>query len=145
MVRSAGRTAARAIRRPSAARVSLLIPTHALPPLSYRIPERLQGEIRVGATVVAPLSGRHRLGVVVGTERASEQAREDVLCAVPDLSLRPEIVELCLRIGEYAAVPLPTALRAALSPGIDAGRYRVLKPSPDWPWERNKLVTRTAL
>ena len=145
MVRSAGRAAARAIRQPSAARVSLLIPTHALPPLSYRIPERLQGEVRVGTTVVAPLSGRHRLGVVVGTERASEQAREDVLSAVPDLSLSPEIVELCLRIGEIAAVPLPTALRAALSPGIDAGRYRVLKPSPDWPWERNKLVTRTAL
>lgn len=145
MVRSAGRTAARTIRQPSAIRVSLLIPTHALPPLSYKIPERLQGEVRVGTAVVAPLSGRHRLGVVVGTERAGGQAREDVLSAVPDLSLRPEIVELCLRIGENAAVPLPTALRAALSPGIDAGRYRVVNPSRDWPWEENKFVTRTAL
>lgn len=145
MVRSVGRTAAHAIRPPSAARVSLLIPTHALPPLSYRIPERLRGRVGVGTTVVAPLSGRHRLGVVVGTEKESAQAREDVVCDLPDLSLSPEIVELCLRIGENAAVPLPTVLRAALSPGIDAGRYRVVNPSPDWPWERNKSVRRTAL
>ncbi|HEX6709003.1 MAG TPA: hypothetical protein VF068_01610 [Rubrobacter sp.] len=145
MVTSAGRTAARAIRQPYTATVSLLIPTHALPPLSYRIPERLQGKVRVGTAVVAPLSGRHRLGVVVSTDRESEQAREDVLSVLPDLSLRPEIVELCLRIGENAAVPLPTSLRAALAPGIEAGRYRVVKPSPDWTWERDSIVTRTAL
>ena len=32
-----------------------------------------------------------------------------------------------------------------MSPGIDVGRYRVARPSPDWPWERNKVVRRTAL
>ena len=127
------------------ARVSLLIPTHALPPLSYRIPARLRGEVRVGTLVVAPLSGRHRLGVVVGTERESDRAREEVLSLAPDLSLQPELVELCHRICENAAVPLPAVLRAALSPGIDAGRYRVLRPSPDWPWEKNSILTRTAL
>jgi primosomal protein N' (replication factor Y) (superfamily II helicase) len=127
------------------ARVSLLIPTHALPPLSYRIPARLRGEVRVGAAVVAPLSGRHRLGVVVGTERESDRARAEVLSVVPDLSLQPELVELCRRICDNAAVPLPTVLRAALSPGIDAGRYSVLNPSPDWPWERKSIVTRTTL
>ncbi|HET7272687.1 MAG TPA: hypothetical protein VFI90_16565, partial [Rubrobacter sp.] len=145
MVRSAGRTATRPTRQPYAARVSLLIPTHALPPLSYRIPERLKGVVRVGTAVVAPLSGRQRMGVVVGTEKDSDRAQADVLAVVPDLSLQPELVDVCIRIGENAAVPLPSALRAALPPGIDAGRYRVVKPSPDWPWEGNGIVTRTAL
>ena len=145
MVTSAGRTADRATRRPYAARVSLLIPTHALPPLSYRIPARLRGEVGVGTAVVAPLSGRHRLGVVVATERESDRAREEVLSVAPDLSLQPEVVELCRRICESTAVALPTVLRAALPPGVDTGRYRVLRPSPDWPWERDSILPRAAL
>jgi primosomal protein N' (replication factor Y) len=138
-----GQKAPRTTRRPYAARVSLLIPTHALPPLSYRIPERLQ--LRVGAAVVAPLSGRQRLGFVVGFDGDKDRAREDVLSVVPDLSLRPDIVELCLEIAENAAVPLPTALRAALPPGIDTGRYRLLRSIPSHPWEPGASVTRTTL
>jgi primosomal protein N' (replication factor Y) (superfamily II helicase) len=113
--------------------------------LSYRIPERWRSKIRVGSAVVAPLSGRQRLGVVVGFEVQRDRAREDVLSVVPDLSLGPNLVKLCLTISEKAAVPLPTALRAALPPGIDAGRYRVLRPIPDHPWEPGTTVTRTAL
>ena len=92
-----------------------------------------------------PLSGRHRLGIVVGTERESERAREEVLSAVPDLSLQPGLVDLCHRISENSVVPLPTVLRAALPPGVEAGRYRVLKPSPGWPWEVDNIVSRAAL
>jgi primosomal protein N' (replication factor Y) (superfamily II helicase) len=139
-----GQKAPDATRRPYAVRVSLLIPTHALPPLSYRIPERAKG-IRVGSAVVAPLSGRQRLGIVVGFEGDRDRAREDVLSVVPDLSLGPDLVELCFAISDSAAVPLPTALRAALPPGIDAGRYRVLRPIPDHPWEPGNTVTRTTL
>jgi primosomal protein N' (replication factor Y) (superfamily II helicase) len=127
------------------ARVSLLIPTHALPLLSYKIPERLRPEVRVGAAVVAPLSGRHRLGIVIGFEGDDERAREDVLSVVPELSLVPDLIKLCLEISETAAVPLPTALRAALPPGIDAGRYRLLEPIPDLPWEPGTSLTRAAL
>jgi primosomal protein N' (replication factor Y) (superfamily II helicase) len=134
-----------ATHRPYAVRVSLLIPTHALPPLSYRIPERSRSRILVGSAVVAPLSGRQRLGIVVGFERERDHAREDVLSVVPDLSLSPDLVKLCLAISDNAAVPLPTALRAALPPGIDAGRYRVLRPIPDHPWETGSTATRTAL
>jgi primosomal protein N' (replication factor Y) (superfamily II helicase) len=140
-----GQKAPDATRRPYAVRVSLLIPTHALPPLSYRIPERARSRIRVGSAVVAPLSGRQRLGIVVGFEGDRDRAREDVLWVVPDLSLWPDLVELCFAISDSAAVPLPTALRAALPPGIDAGRYRVLRPIPDHPWEPGNTVTRTTL
>ena len=136
---------ARRSGRPYAARVSLLIPTHALPPLSYKIPERLRSRIRVGATVVAPLSGRQRLGVVVGLEGDKDLAREDVLSVVPDLSLRPEQIEACLKISETAAVPLPTALRAALPPGIDTGHFRLLEEIPNQPWEAGTTVKRTSL
>ena len=125
--------------------MSLLIPTHALPLLSYKIPERLRPEVRVGAAVVAPLSGRHRLGIVIGFEGNDERAREDVLSVVPELSLVPDLIKLCLEISETAAVPLPTALRAALPPGIDAGRYRLLEPIPDLPWEPGTSLTRAAL
>jgi len=127
------------------ARISLLIPTYALPPLSYKIPEGLRAMVRIGTAVVAPLSGRHRLGIVVGTEREGERAREEVLSVVPDLALRPVLVELCRRICENAAIPLPKALRAALPPGVETGRYRVLEPAPGWPWEVDSTVTRVAL
>src|SRR5918997_441372 len=99
------------------ARVSLLIPTHALPPLSYTIPGHLSAGVRVGTAVVAPLSGRQRLGVVVGVENESERASEELVALVPELSVQPELVKVCCRICENAAVPLPVALRAALPSG----------------------------
>ena len=139
------RATSRATRKPHAARVSLLVPTHALPPLSYRIPERLGARIRVGTAVVAPLSGRQRLGIVVGTEEQSDRAREAVVSVVPDLALQPELVRLCHWIHANAAVPLPAVLRAALPPGIEAGRYRVIEPSPGWPWDVDSSVTRATL
>jgi primosomal protein N' (replication factor Y) (superfamily II helicase) len=123
----------------------LLIPTHALPPLSYRIPGRLRAKVRVGTAVVAPLSGRQRLGIVVGTEDVSDRAREAVVSVVPDLSLQPALVRLCRWIHANAALPLPAVLRAALPPGIEAGRYRVIEPSPGWPWDAHTNVTRAAL
>jgi primosomal protein N' (replication factor Y) (superfamily II helicase) len=121
------------------------VPTHALPPLSYRIPERLGASVRVGTAVVAPLSGRQRLGIVVGTEDESDRAHESVVSVVPDFSLQPALVQLCRWIQANTALPLPVVLRAALPPGIDAGRYRVIEPSPGWPWDVDSHVTRTAL
>jgi primosomal protein N' (replication factor Y) (superfamily II helicase) len=127
------------------ARAILLIPTHALPPLSYKIPERLRASVRVGTAVVAPLSGRQRLGIVVGTEDESDLARESVVSVVPDLSLRPALLELSRWIQANTALPLPAVLRAALPPGIEAGRYRVVEPSPGWPWDVDSSVTRATL
>jgi primosomal protein N' (replication factor Y) len=99
----------------------------------------------VGTAVVAPLSGRQRLGIVVGTEDESDRARESVVTVVPDLSLQPALVQLCCWIHANAAAPLPAVLRAALPPGIEAGRYRVIEPSPGWPWDVDSCVTRAAI
>ncbi len=64
---------------------------------------------------------------------------------MPDLSLHPALVQLCRWIHANAAIPLPAVLRAALPPGIEAGRYRVIEPSPGWPWVADSSVTRAAL
>jgi primosomal protein N' (replication factor Y) len=99
----------------------------------------------VGTAVVAPLSGRQRLGIVVATEDESDRSRESVVSVVPALSLQPALVQLCRWIHANSAVPLPTVLRAALPPGIEAGRYRVIVPSPGWPWGVDSSVTRATL
>jgi primosomal protein N' (replication factor Y) len=145
LAKSTGRPAARASRKTREARVGLLIPTHALPPLSYRIPEHLSAKVRVGTAVVAPLSGRLRLGIVVATEEAGDLAREDLRSVAEQLSLTPDLVELCTRVSEIAVVPLPIVLRAALPPGLDTGRYRVLKRAPNWPWKKGDIVGRATL
>jgi primosomal protein N' (replication factor Y) len=126
------------------ARVSLLIPTHALPPLSYRIPEHLEERVRVGSVVVAPLSGYSRLGVVVSVGEG-ERASEDLRSVSDKYALPPETIELCRWASDAAAVPLSSVIRAALPPGVNTGRYRVLDPLPEWPWESGKLVGRPVL
>jgi primosomal protein N' (replication factor Y) (superfamily II helicase) len=52
---------------------------------------------------------------------------------------------LCRWIQANTALPLPAVLRAALPSGIEAGRYRVVEPSPGWPWDVGSSVTRAAL
>ncbi|MGH3088190.1 MAG: hypothetical protein ACRDSJ_12830, partial [Rubrobacteraceae bacterium] len=77
------------------ARVCLLIPTHALPPLSYRIPEKLVSEVRIGAVVTVPLSGRSRPGVVLSVRGTDERATESLGSVSADISLPEDIVRLC--------------------------------------------------
>jgi primosomal protein N' (replication factor Y) len=141
----AGSTTARASRNPRTALISLMIPTHALPPLSYRVPEHLRSKVRVGTAVVAPLSGHLRLGVVVGAEEDDNRAREELRDVAEGLSLPADLVELCTWVSEIAAVPLPAVLRAALPPGLDTARYRILRPAPGWPWRTGTFIGRAAL
>ena len=145
MQQSTGRRAAGVTRRTRVARVSHFIPTHALSPLSYHIPPHLDSKVRVGTAVVAPLSGHLRLGIVVATEEGSDRAREDLRSVAENLSLAPDLVELCGWVSDASAVPLPLVLRAALPPGLDTGRYRVLEPAPDWPWKKGDVVGRATL
>lgn len=99
----------------------------------------------VGTAVVAPLSGHLRLGIVVATEEGGDLAREDLRSVAEQLSLAPELVELCGWVSETSAAPLSLVLRAALPPGLDAGRYRVLEPATGWPWKRGDVVGRATL
>ena len=127
------------------ARVSLLIPSHALPPLDYLIPEDLACEVRVGTAVTAPLSGHGRLGIVVGLGSEAEgRTLEEVRSVVPSLSLPPDVVKLCGWASMVSAQPLPAVLQAALPPGVKLA-YRVLRPDRDWPWGSGDSVSRTEL
>ena len=131
--------------------MSLLIPTHALPPLSYRVPERLTGKVRVGTVVVAPLSGYSRLGVVVassGNRKTSDRhpsELKDIRDVVANLSLEEDLTRFCRWTAEAAAVPLAGILRSALPPGLSVDVYEVRDPEPGWPWKAGDVAGRLAL
>lgn len=114
--------------------------THALPVLSYFIPEHLEEEVRPGTAVVAPLSGYSRLGIVVDVVDGNEYAREYLRDIVDELSIPPTLSEVCGRLSELFSVPLSSVLRLALPPGFNAGRYEILDPEPGWPWKPGSMV-----
>ncbi len=128
------------------ARVALLIPTHALPPLSYSVPDFLRDGIRPGSVVSAPLSSYSRLGVVLDVDDVSEERSLEELRGVFDwLSLDEQIVAVCRQVSSISAIPVSKALRSALPPGLDLGSYRIVHPGPNWPWRRGAVATRGAL
>ena len=125
--------------------MALMIPTHALPPLSYLVPAGTGSGVGPGTVVVAPLSGRSRLGVVVGPDPEPGRAREEICSVRHDLSVPPDLLGACLRISGSYAVPLPNVLRATLPPGLDAGRFLVVRPGGGWPWESGSVVSRAEI
>lgn len=128
------------------ARVSLLIPSHALPTLSYLVPEHLAGQVRVGTAVVAPLSGYSRLGIVVGFEEAAgDRSLKEIRATLKEFSLPEGLVKLCGWAAGAAALPLHATLRMALPPGLAANSYEVRHPAPDWPWKPGSVVSRSRL
>ena len=101
--------------------------------------------IAAGSVVVAPLSGRSRLGVVLGGEAEPDRELEELFSVAEGLSVPPDLLEVCRWVGESAAVPLPTVLRAAMPPGVDAGRFVVARPDRGWLWAEGDAVSRAAL
>lgn len=129
------------------ARVALLVPSHALPPLSYRVPERMRDLVGVGAAVVAPLSGYSRLGIVVAFEDPpnGDADLKELRSVQPSLSLPDDLIRACARIAASSATPLAAVLAAALPPGARADSCRVVRPAEDWPWEQGAVVGRREL
>ena len=128
-----------------AARVCLLISSHALPPLSYLVPEKLLEKIQVGSAVVAPLSGFGRLGVVVGFEEAGERPLKEIRNLAEGISLPESLVKLCGWASGAAALPLPAVIRLALPPGLATATYEVRRPAQGWPWRAGSTVGRAEL
>jgi primosomal protein N' (replication factor Y) len=127
-------------------RVSLLISSHALPSLSYRVPERLLGEVRVGTAVVVTLSGYSRLGIVVRFEKvARDRSLEELRDVANELSLSEDLVKLCGWTAGAAALPLHAVLRMALPPGLGTSLYEVRRPAAGWSWRAGAVVTRSQL
>lgn len=105
----------------------------------------MRRQVRVGSAVVATLSGHPRLGIVVGFEPEGERDLEKVRDVREDLSLTRDMVGACQWVCEVSAVPLATALRAALPPGLNIGSYRIRETVPDWQWKSGTVVSRTTL
>ena len=125
--------------------MSLLIPSHALPPFSYLVPRHLAEAVRVGSAVVVPLSGYGRLGVVVGFEEAGERPLKEIRAVAEAISLPESLVKLCGWVAGAAALPLPAVIRMALPPGLTTTTYEVRRPAPEWPWRAGSAVSRTEL
>lgn len=113
--------------------------------LSYLVPDRIEDQVRPGAAVVVPLSGYSRLGIVVDVCEKSEHSREYIHEVVDDLSITPGLCEACCRLSELFAVPMPSVLRLALPPGLNASRYRIVDPAPDWTWKAGSMISRSTL
>jgi primosomal protein N' (replication factor Y) len=127
------------------ARVSLLIPSHVLPPFSYVVPEHLAERVRVGTAVVAPLSGYGRLGIVVGFERAGDRPLKEIRAIAERISLPESLVKLGGWAAGAAALPLHAVLRMALPPGLKTTTYEVRRPEAGWPWRAGTTVNRAQL
>ena len=145
MVRATGQRTESAAGGRECVRVALMISTHALPPLSYVLPARMRSGVRPGTVVVAPLSGRSRLGVVLGPDHEPGRAREEISSVQHALCLPRDLLEACLTVSYSYAVPLPNVLRAALPPGLDTGRFLVVRPDGEWPWQAGAVVSRAAI
>jgi primosomal protein N' (replication factor Y) len=141
---SGGVSSCRTAKAP-AARVSLLISSHALPPFTYLVPEHLVEKIRIGSVVVAPLSGFGRLGVVVGFEEAGELPLKEIRAVAEYISLPESLVKLSGWAAGAAALPLPAVIRLALPPGLATATYEVRRPAPGWPWRAGSAVGRAEL
>jgi primosomal protein N' (replication factor Y) len=126
-------------------RVSLLIPSHALPPFSYLVPGHLTKEVRVGSAVIAPLSGYGRLGVVVGFEEVGERSLKEIRAIADAVSIPESLVRLCGWTAGAAALPLPAVIRMALPPGLATTTYEIRHPAPEWPWRAGSFVSRTEI
>lgn len=125
--------------------MSLLIPSHALPPFSYLVPGHLAEEVRIGTAVVAPLAGYGRLGVVVGLEKYCDRPLKEIRAVVEEISLPDSLVKLCGWAAGAAALPLHAVLRMALPPGLATSTYEIRSSAPDWPWRTGSVVSRTRL
>ncbi|MGI8649518.1 MAG: hypothetical protein ACR2KW_03940 [Rubrobacter sp.] len=121
-----------------------MLRTHALPPLSYLVPEDLSGTVKVGSVVVAPLSGRGRLGVVAGFDEESDRAKEPLRTAA-NFSLTPEVVALCERIARDTSSSFASVLACALPPGISTDHYRILNHRVVSRWDAGARVSRQQL
>ena len=103
---------------------------------TYRIPEPLQDEIRIGDRVEVPWGPKRITGFVTNlVEQAPVERIRDIHSILDDQepAILPEILELCRRASSYYLAPLGEMLRAALPPNMSARGRRTLQLADDAP------------
>ena len=120
------------------ASVALDISTRALEgTFDYAIPEAIEGQVTVGATVLVPFSHRSAVGYVMATsdEPPADVAPSRLLAVAQVLApsaFGPHSAAVAHWIAHEYACPLADAVRLFLAPGQ---KVRVTRESPDAPWE----------
>ncbi len=94
------------------------VPAPLQEPLTYAVPEALDGRLEVGMRVLVPLGRRRVTGVVVGFQRKSPVAGvKQVAEALDDEALLdPAFLDLCRWAADYYVASLGEVLAAALPP-----------------------------
>ncbi len=87
---------------------------------TYRIPEDLRDAVREGSLVRVPFGRRSMSGFVVALAGSSPVASVKDIAGVedPELSLLPEVLELCRWVADYYLAPVGEVLRSALPAGL---------------------------
>ncbi len=85
----------------------------------YRIPEGLEGAVRVGVRVLVPFGRRKVIGLVTELQEETDRSRVRGLTDVVDDEpvLRTSELDLCRWVAGYYVAPLGLVLRATLPPG----------------------------
>ncbi|MGQ9699189.1 MAG: replication restart helicase PriA, partial [Armatimonadota bacterium] len=110
---------------------------HVLPqPLTYRVPESMRNEVRLGACVLVPLGWREAVGFVVGIENvqppAGRQTR-DILAVVESEPLLDEVQCRLIRwLAKRWHCGLLDALRCLVPPAVFSHVQRVVRLARPW-------------
>ena len=98
--------------------VLVAVPAPLQEPLTYAVPDALDGRLEVGMRVLVPLSRRRVTGVVVGFQRESPVAGVKAVAEVLDdeVLLDDAFLKLCRWAADYYVASLGEVLAAALPP-----------------------------
>ena len=107
-------------RRPLVSFAEVAIPVPLRQTFTYRIPETYEGKIRPGFVVKVPFGARTLSGFVVElSSRSPVETVKDISEVMEDeLSIPPEVLDLCRWVSGYYLAPLGEVLRTALPSGL---------------------------
>ncbi|HEX5706295.1 MAG TPA: primosomal protein N', partial [Pyrinomonadaceae bacterium] len=119
---------------------------------TYRLPESLREETRVGARLLVPFGRKLVTGYVVelharldpasGLDEASLKEAEELLDPEPLLS--PEVIEITRWLSDYYAAPWGEVLKAALPAGLNSTIEQVVTATREGRDELARLPQRRA-
>jgi primosomal protein N' (replication factor Y) len=128
------------------------VPLHVRQTFTYRLPDALREEARVGSRLLVPLGRQLLTGYIVALHDeldasvelndAEIKDAEELLDAEPLLT--PDVLEITRWIADYYAAPWGEVLKAALPAGLNATVERVLKITAEGRDELARLPARRA-